>query len=151
MSSAAAAKLRASSAGSTAHLRTICEFSLNRPPLRAKVDRQSYEELKPGVERAFAMVEWFDELLLNFSSLLTQLAQAGGVPAPEHLSPLMEAVDVCVVLENQFAGWSACINRFSWFKRTFSQLARDLADDPAAQHITKNLPRFQSFIGSAEL
>ena len=49
-----------------AHLKTICEFSLNRPPMRAKVDRQSYDELKPGVDKALALLDWYEELKKAF-------------------------------------------------------------------------------------
>lgn len=143
----AASALAASSAASSDHLRTICQFSLNHPPLRAKVDRQCYDELKPGVNNALALLDWFDELKLNFAKFLGELAQADGTPSPEHLQVLIDAVDACVVLENQFGGWSQCINRFSWFKRTMAQIRKEVSSDPDSERINKAIPRFQKFIG----
>ena len=54
------------------HLRTVCEFSLNRPPMRAKVDRQSFDELKPGVDAALAMLDWFEQLQLHLAALMVR-------------------------------------------------------------------------------
>jgi len=147
MSQASASKLSKTAATSDVHLRTICQFSLNQPPLRAKVDRQCYDELKPGVTSALALLDWFDELKLNFAGFLGELARAGGTPSPEHLQVLIDAIDACVVLENQFSGWSACVNRFSWFKRTITQVQKEVASDPDSERINKALPRFQKFIG----
>jgi len=148
MSAASASKLSKSSAGASEHLRSICEFSLNQPPMRAKVDKQSYDELKPGVQRAMVLYDWFVELQANFTSFLSELAQAGGTPSPEHLQLLADAIDACVVLENQFGGWSACVNRFSWFKRTITQIRKEVsASDPDCERISKAIPKFQNFIG----
>ena len=147
-SSAAASKLAESAAGAVVHLGAICEFSLNRPPIRPKIDRQSYDELRPGVERAIALLEWFNSLQQNFANFVSELSAADGPPSAEQLALIARAIDACVVLENQFSGWSACINRFSWFKRTFAQLRRELAGDVAADQLAKDLPRFQSFIGA---
>ena len=146
--SAAASSLAKCTEAASVHLGAICEFSLNRPPLRPKIDRQSYDELRPGVEHAIAVLEWFNSLQQQVSSFISELAAAGGPPSAAQLTLIAEAVDACVVLENQFSGWSACINRFSWFKRTFAQLRRELAGDPAADQLAKDLPRFQSFIGA---
>lgn len=152
MSAASASKLSKSSAGASEHLRSICEFSLNQPPMRAKVDKQSYDELKPGVQRAMVLYDWFVELQANFTSFLSELAQAGGTPSPEHLQLLADAIDACVVLENQFGGWSACVNRFSWFKRTITQIRKEVsASDPDCERISKAIPKFQNFIGAHRL
>lgn len=149
MSSATASKLSKSSAASGEHLRTICQFSLNQPPLRPKIDRQSYDELKPGVDSALKLLDWFEDLKLNFAIFLGELVQAGGTPSAEHLQLLIDAIDACVVLENQFAGWSACVNRFSWFKRTMAQIRKEVSSDPDSERINKAIPRFQKFIGEA--
>lgn len=145
-----AASLEASAAAATEHLHSICQFSLNKPPMRPKVDRQSYDELRPGVDRALALADWFSELQQNFCTFLGELASGSGQPSAEHLTLLVRAVDACVLLENQFGGWSACINRFSWFKRTFAQIRREVvADDPSAESLAKDIPRFQTLIGNA--
>ena len=120
--------------------------------MRPKVDRQSYDELKPGVERAIMLLDWFNELQQSLAGFLGELAAASEASSPTELSLLVEVIDACIVLENQFAGWSACINRFSWFKRTFAQLRREIAaGDPAAEQLAKDLPRFQSFIGELDV
>ena len=134
--------------GWSTHLKTVCEFSLNRPPMRAKVDRQSYDELKPGVDAALAVLDWYNDLQKSFVALLSELASDQGEPSPATLTILAEAVDCCIVLENQFGGWSQCINRFSWFKRTFAQVRRDLGADVDADKLTRDLSRFQAFIGA---
>lgn len=128
------------------HLRTICEFSLNRPPMRAKVDRQSFDELKPGVERAIALLEWYKQLQQLFVDQVRALTDAdASAPA---LTALVEALDACIVLENQFGGWSACVNRFSWFKRTFGQIRREVAQDGIdCDQLQKDISRVQTFIG----
>lgn len=142
-------KLNRSAAAAQEHLRSICEFSLNRPPMRPKIDRQSYDELKPGVERVVALVDWFNEMLQNIAAFVDELANDGGVPCPDHLVLIVRALDACIVLENQFGGWSNCINRFSWFKRTFAQVRREVvSSDPTAEHLAKDLPRVQSLIGT---
>lgn len=143
--------LRKSNAAVAAHLHSICEFSLNRPPLRAKVDKQSFDELKPGIDRGIALLNWYEELQINFVALLRELAakSKSGAPPADALSLLVESVDALVVLENQFSGWSACINRFSWFKRTFTQIRREVAAELDADKLTKDISRFQGFIGNA--
>lgn len=146
------AQLQQSAEAAQEHLGTICEFSLNRPPMRAKIDVQSYDELKPGVQRALALVDWFDGLQQNFAAFLGEAASQGGTPSPQQLELIGSALDACVVLENQFSGWSNCINRFSWFKRTFAQVRNEVsASDPSAEQLAKDLPRLQSLIGAAEL
>ena len=141
--------LRKCNAEATTHLHTICEFSLNRPPLRPKVDKQSYDELKPGVDRALAVLQWYVELQQHFVAVIRELAGTGGPPSSEALALLIEAVDVLVVLENQFSGWSACVNRFSWFKRTFTQIRREVAAETDAEKLTRDISKFQGFIGNA--
>jgi hypothetical protein len=141
--------LRKSNAAVATHLHSVCEFSLNRPPLRAKVDKQSFDELKPGIDRAIALFDWYEELRKNFAALLRELAAKSGTPPAEALSLLVESVDALVVLENQFSGWSACINRFSWFKRTFTQIRREVSAELDADKLTKDISRFQGFIGNA--
>ena len=141
--------LAATAAASAEHLRNICEFSLNQPPLRPKIDKQGYDELKPCVDRAVALLDWFEQLQLNYAALLGEMAAAGGTPDPDRLMLLANVLDVCIVLENQFGGWSACINRFSWFKRTFAQIHRELiADGQSSDQLNKDIPRFQQFIGA---
>jgi len=141
--------LRKSNADSASHLRTICEFSLNRPPLRAKVDKQSYDELKPGVDRAIAVLDWYNQLLQHFVAVLKELSSSSSPPPQEALSLLIESIDVLVVIENQFGGWSACMNRFSWFKRTFTQIRREVAGETDCDQLTRDISRFQGFIGNA--
>jgi len=149
MSQGTASTLEQSSTAAREHLRSICEFSLNRPPLRPKVDMQSYTELKPVVERAIALLDWFNELQQIFSNFLGELAKEGGTPSVEHLTLIVSAVDECIVLENQFGGWSQLINRFSWFKRTFQTVRQEVVStDPTAEKLTKDLGRFQGFIGA---
>ena len=147
MATSTANSLAKSTAGASEHLRCICEFSLNRPPIRTKIDRQSYDELKPVVQRAVALLDWYNALQQQFTGFLGELATAGGTPSPEHLTLLVEAIDACVLLENQFGGWSACINRFSWFKRTLAQIRRELFADPDVEQLNRDIPRFQAFIG----
>eukprot|EP00966_Prymnesium_polylepis_P195513 4532070-Prymnesium_polylepis.2 len=48
---------------------------------------------------------------------------------PQARSLLLDAVDACVLIECQFAGWSNAMNRFSWFKRTVQALAGKLPAD----------------------
>ena len=142
----AAAALKKSAADAAGHLRGVCEFSLNRPPMRAKVDRQSYDELKPGVDRALALLDWFTALQTQFVQFLSELRQLP--PGPDDLALIAEAIDVIVVMENQFAGWSACINRFSWFKRTFAQVRREVAKEINADKLQQDISKFQAFIGA---
>ena len=54
------------------------------------------------------------------------------------------------MLENQFGGWSQCINRFSWFKRTFAQIRRDIAAEVDCDKLNRDLSRFQGFIGARD-
>tara|TARA_B110001452_G_scaffold266357_1_gene273008 strand:+ start:183 stop:611 length:429 start_codon:yes stop_codon:yes gene_type:complete len=83
------------------HLRTICEFSLNRPPMRAKVDRQSFDELKPGVEAAIALLDWYEQLSAEFIALVDRLAKAAPPLPAEELGLICTAVDCLVLMENQ--------------------------------------------------
>ena len=129
-----------------AHLKTICEFSLNRPPMRAKVDRQSYDELKPGVDKALALLDWYEELKKAFVACLRELGSSS--EKREGLAALVEALDCCVVLENQFSGWSQCINRFSWFKRTFAQIRREVSAEIDCDKLSKDISRFGGLIGT---
>lgn len=146
---AAQEALAATSQASSAHLRTVCEFSSpSTPPLRAKVDRQSFDELKPGVDSAFAIIDWFGELQKAFVALLLELANSADPPSASALTALVEALDCCIVLENQFAGWSQCVNRFSWFKRTFTQIRREVAAEVDCDKLSRDLSRFQTFIGA---
>ena len=138
-------------ARSATPMTTICEFSLNRPPMRPKVDRQSYDELKPGIDRALELLDWYSQLQQNFVALVRELAQSGAAPSPSAVQALVDCIDLCVVLENQFGGWSACINRFSWFKRTFSQIRREVAQEVDCEKLTRDLSRFQAFIGACAL
>ena len=130
------------------HLRTICQFSLNRPPMRAKVDRQSFDELKPGVDAALALLDWYEALQSNFAAAVEQIANRPS-PEPEQLEQVAKAVDCCVVMENQFSGWSACVNRFSWFKRTFGMLRKEVASEINVEQLNKDINRFQNLIGAA--
>lgn len=132
------------------HLRTICEFSLNRPPMRAKVDRQSFDELKPGVEAAVALLDWYEQLSAEFIALVDRLAKAAPPLPAEELGLICTAVDCLVLMENQFGGWSACINRFSWFKRTFGMLRKEVAGEVNIEQLNKDINRFQSLIGSTQ-
>jgi len=131
------------------HLRTICEYSLNRPPMRAKVDRQSFDELKPGVDAALALLDWYEQLCKDFVALTQSLAMAPN-PGAEELSQLVQAVDCCVLMENQFSGWSACVNRFSWFKRTFGMLRKEVANELNVEQLNKDINRFQNLIGNTQ-
>ena len=139
--------LKASLSEFPTHLRTICEFALNRPPMRAKVDRQSFDELKPGVDAAIAMLDWFEQLQTQFVALVESLAR-GSPPGAEELQQLAQAVDCCVVLENQFSGWSHCVNRFSWFKRTFGMLRKEVAGEVNVEKLNTDVNRFQMLIGA---
>ena len=112
--------------------------------MRPKVDRQSYDELKPGVDRALALLNWFEELRTAFAGVLRE---AGEAPDAATLTLLAEALDCCIVLENQFGGWSQCINRFSWFKRTFAQIRREVSAEIDVDKLTRDLSKFQAFIG----
>ena len=132
----------------TTHLYTISELSLNRPPMRPKVDRQSYDELKPVVDKALALLDWYNDLQKEFIAVLRELAGNANEPPAATLSLLAEALDCCIVLENQFGGWSSCINRFSWFKRTFTQIRREVSADIDADKLTRDISRFQAFIGA---
>ena len=130
------------------HLRTVCEFSLNRPPMRAKVDRQSFDELKPRVDAAIAVLDWFEQLQTHLAALVEALGHRKPSPGAEELQQLAQAVDCCVVMENQFSGWSACVNRFSWFKRTFGMLRKEVANDVDVDKLNKDVNRFQNLIGA---
>ena len=144
----AEAALRQSTADAARHLHSVCEISLNRPPLRAKVDRQSFDELKPGVDSAIALLDWFAGLQQSFAGLVRELAAPSAAPSPAALTLIVEALDACIVLENQFSGWSACINRFSWFKRTFQQIQRDVAVDCDVEKLQRDIGRFHGFISA---
>jgi hypothetical protein len=130
------------------HLRTVCEFSLNRPPMRAKVDRQSFDELKPGVDAALAMLDWFEQLQLHLAALMEALGHRKPSPGDDELQQLAQAVDCCVVMENQYPGWSALVNRFSWFKRTFGMLRKEIANEIDVDKLNKDITRFQNLIGA---
>lgn len=93
--------MQASLAQFPGHLRTICEFSLNRPPMRAKVDRQSFDELKPGVEAALALLDWYEQLQAEFVALVDRLSKAAPPLPAEELALICQAVDCCVLMENQ--------------------------------------------------
>ena len=127
------------------HLKTVVGWATHMPPMRAKVDRQSFDELKPTVDRALAVLDWFEQLQQQFAACLGALGP--GSSAAE-LAPLATAVDACIMLENQFSGWSNCVNRFSWFKRTFSVIRRDVAAEFDVEKLNSDLNRFQSFIGA---
>ena len=118
--------------------------------MRAKVDRQSYDELRPGVDAALALLDWFVELQKTFVAVLNDLGGSQAQPSPATLTILGEALDCCIVLENQFGGWSQCINRFSWFKRTFAQIRRDIAAEVDCDKLNRDLSRFQGFIGARD-
>ena len=129
------------------HLRTVCEFSLG-PPMRAKVDRQSFDELKPGVDKALAVLDWFEQLQLHLAALVEALGHRKPSPGDDELQQLAQAVDCCVVMENQFSGWSALVNRFSWFKRTFGMLRKEIASEIDVDKLNKDITRFQNLIGA---
>jgi len=139
--------LRGTVEGSNSHLRTICQFSLNQPPMRPKIDRQSFDELKPGVDSALALLNWYEELQRHLVGCLRQICEQGAKPSPDMLSLMVQSIDACVVLENQFGGWSNCINRFSWFKRVFLQLRSEVAREIDPEQLQRDLSRFQAFIG----
>lgn len=138
--------LAALAAACNTHLHTIAYFSVDTS-FRPKVDRQSFDELKPGVDRALALLNWYEGLKTAFVALLLELGPSQAPPSPAVLTALIDALDCCILLENQFSGWSACINRFSWFKRTFAQIRRELASEVDCEALTKDLSRFQAFIG----
>ena len=77
------------------HLRTLCNFALNLPPMRAKVDRQSFDELQPGFLAAVALLDWHEALVRAF------VAAVGSEPSNDTARAIVSAVDCCVVLENQ--------------------------------------------------
>ena len=129
------------------HLRTVCEFSLG-PPMRAKVDRQSFDELKPGVDKALAVLDWFEQLQLHLAALVEALGHRKPSPGDDELQQLAQAVDCCVVMENQFSGWSQLVNRFSWFKRTFGMLRKEIASEIDVDKLNKDITRFQNLIGA---
>ena len=129
------------------HLRTVCEFSRG-PPMRAKVDRQSFDELKPGVDKALAVLDWFEQLQLHLAALVEALGHRKPSPGDDELQQLAQAVDCCVVMENQFSGWSQLVNRFSWFKRTFGMLRKEIASEIDVDKLNKDITRFQSLIGA---
>ena len=120
-------------------------------PLPPQVDRQSYDELKPGVDRALALLDWFADLRKSYAAVVRELAGSQPPHSEQTLTLLAEALDCCVVLENQFSGWSQMINRFSWFKRTFAQIRSELSADVVdVDKLTRDLSRFQSFIGDTK-
>lgn len=138
--------LAAATSACPQHLGTLCQFSVNTQ-FRPKVDRQSYDELKPGIDSALAILDWYVALRTAFVDLLRELSQSPSPPSPHALTVLVDALDCCILLENQFGGWSQCINRFSWFKRTFTQLRRELGAEVDADKLTSDISRFQGFIG----
>lgn len=140
--------LAASTAASSDHLYVVCECSLGRPPLRAKVDRQSFDELKPLFDKVLALLEWFVGHQKAFVALLTDLASSPDSAAASALTVLVEALDACVLLENQFGGWSQCVNRFSWFKRTFSQMRGEVAGELDIDALQRDINKFQELIGA---
>ena len=67
--------------------------------------------------------------------------------APTH--PLLSPSHSRSSSHRPFIHRSACINRFSWFKRTFTQIRREVAADCDADKLTRDISRFQGFIGNA--
>lgn len=61
---------------------------------------------------------------------------------------VLAAIDSCVLIESQYSGWSAAMNRFSWFKRTVKELGSKLAQDPDISVIRPNLDQFHEFIAN---
>ena len=55
------------------HLKTVVGWATHMPPMRAKVDRQSFDELKPTVDRALAVLDWFEQLQQQFAACLGAL------------------------------------------------------------------------------
>ena len=51
-------------------------------------------------------------------------------------------------MENQYPGWSALVNRFSWFKRTFGMLRKEIANEIDVDKLNKDITRFQNLIGA---
>lgn len=128
------------------HMQTVSDFANNQQPLRAKVDRQSFDDLKPGYDAAMAIVTWHEALVNGFVCAVADAASSGVAP---DCTLLAGAVDCCVLLENQFGGWSNITNRFSWFKRTFTHIRSELSAEIDTERHGADIGRFQSFIGNA--
>jgi len=142
--------LRSVVADAEQHFRAICNFS-SAKPMRAAVDMQSYEDLKPGVLLSFAVLEWYNRLSGALVAMVSELATAPDGPTTETArSLLLDALDACVLIECQYAGWSNAMNRFSWFKRTVQALGNQVAAEPDMPQIKADMQKFQSFIGNAQ-
>ena len=94
------------------------------------------------------LLDWYEELKKAFVACLRALSDSSGGAKAEGLAALVEALDCCVVLENQFSGWSQCINRFSWFKRTFAQIRREVSAEIDCDKLSKDISRFGGLIGT---
>ena len=141
----ASAALRASVDECACHLGTLADYADNQKPLRAKVDRQSFDDLKPGYDSALAILEWHEGLVNAFTSVVGAAASSGQAADDEMIA---RAVDACVLLENQFVGWSNMTNRFSWFKRTFTVIRAELQQSGIdTEAVNSGISRFQMFIG----
>lgn len=141
--------LRAVSLEAETHFRSICAFT-DAKPMRAAVDRQTFDDLKPGTMLSFEVMRWAERLTQAFVDVVATLAQGPGPSDETARALLAEALDAFVLIECQYAGWSQCMNRFSWFKRTQAALGAAVADDPDMETIRPNISAFQSFIGNAQ-
>jgi len=146
----AAESLRSVVADAENHFRTVCNFS-SAAPMRAAVDMQSFEDLKPVALQSFAVLDWYHRLQAALVDVVSELAKASDGPSADTArSLLLDAVDACVLIECQFAGWSNAMNRFSWFKRTVQALAGKLPADAEMAALREGMLKFQGFIGNAQ-
>ena len=68
------------------HFRTVCSFS-NAKPMRAAVDVQSFDDLKPGVLQSFELLEWYTRLCEALVAVVKDLATSAAGPETETVAP----------------------------------------------------------------
>ena len=68
------------------HFRTVCGFT-SAKPMRAAVDMQSFDDLKPGVMQSFELLEWYTRLCEALVAVVKDLASSPAGPATETVGP----------------------------------------------------------------
>eukprot|EP00966_Prymnesium_polylepis_P195512 4532070-Prymnesium_polylepis.1 len=78
----AAESLRSVVADAENHFRTVCNFS-SAAPMRAAVDMQSFEDLKPVALQSFAVLDWYHRLQAALVDVVSELAKASDGPSAD--------------------------------------------------------------------
>ena len=85
------------------HLRAICSF-MDATPMRAAVDKQSFDALKPGVLLSIGVMKWSQRLTAAFVAVIEMLAKNAG-PSDETVCCVHQGQTcVCCVKEQPALG-----------------------------------------------